>query len=65
MNEELRHKMEVKKNGKMYVFEIPFQSPIPEAQEACKDFLAKIEEYAAQSKEKEAAAQQNEKSEEK
>lgn len=52
MKEELRHKMEVEKDGRIYVLDIPGNAPLGEAYDACHEFLAKIVDLAQAAAEK-------------
>lgn len=52
MKEELRHVMEVEKNGRVYSFSLQMGSPVGEAYDACWEFMSKLVENARSSTEK-------------
>ena len=54
MKEELRHIMEVEKNGRVYTFSLQMGSPIGEAYDACHEFLLRLVDEAQRKTEKEA-----------
>lgn len=52
MKEELRHIMEVEKNGRIYSFSLQMGSPIGEAYDACWEIMSRLVENARSTTEK-------------